>query len=205
MAIHCVRELDAPSFLFMALPMRTELFKIKPPGKTLPTWTEKSQANSIRDFIVLGHNMLLGKLGEMLTTRRITPSDKTPETLTFSPHFWPGGQGMVAEWTTWDENAFVVFQKFFSGSSYFRNWDGSFSTPGPDFYRISGDKWAILFRINSTTSRFGEAYYGPTHKLFGEWCREAIFDVIVTGSYEEMESDMVMYKLMGYTNPLGDV
>ena len=180
----------------------TDFINIRPRGKGLPTWPNKIQATAIREFIGLAHNMIGRRVGEFVDIERAVKPAMAPEILDFCERYAEHPGAMVASWTTWDDSSFIVLEKFFSGNTPYKHSNGAFAPAGQDFYRMCGDKWSIMFQINMRESAYN--WSDPCRRFLGVFLSHIVVDVVVTGSYEAMESDLVIYTLMGHTKPVGD-
>lgn len=181
--------------------MTNTIFQILPVQTGHVIQYTDSQKKTISEFIMLGNNMVKGKVGERLSIRKPVKSLLTSDVQAFSESFMKNPNSLIAEWTTWDEYNFVMFEKYFSSGSYHRDHDGKYVLPGGDFYRISGDKWSILFQLSA------DQYWNPRYddddyrEVLGTFGYQITARVIITGSHDEMENDLMMYTLMGHTRP----
>lgn len=165
-------------------------------------------ANTLKYALKLADALFTKQIGEYMGVERLFPRDTKkpwikPCTITppteiqeYLSGFIRPNDALVVSWAHLDNDPIcVMLDKIMeSSASSLKSPDGYYGIPADDVWRIYGNEWSIMFRLTCITNSNGQRAHFT--QFMGEYAGVAT-DITVYGDMQALESDVMMYKLMG--------
>jgi hypothetical protein len=152
---------------------------------------------TIADIVLMCDKIRSGKRGEQLSIQKMDRAAIPSDVIKYAPWTATREPLMRAEWAFLEDDQFFCFQKYFTDELTY-SWQ-YYPDATPDFFRVQGDEWSICFRVTAD-STYQNRNQGSV-SVYGGWHSAIEITFLTSGDMEAFETDMTMYKLMGYFNP----